>query len=51
MLVAGNYNVLLGAGAQLPDPSAAGSHQIVIGSSDDIVYLGAPARRRPAASS
>jgi hypothetical protein len=38
MSINGNYNVLLGAGAQLP--SAAASHQIVLGSSADTVYLG-----------
>ena len=38
MSINGNYNVLLGAGAQLP--SAAGSHQIVLGSGADTVYLG-----------
>lgn len=38
MSINGNYNVLLGAGAQLP--SEAGSHQIVLGSSADTVYLG-----------
>ena len=38
MSINGNYNVLLGAGARLP--SEAGSHQIVLGSSADTVYLG-----------
>ncbi|NBQ70426.1 MAG: hypothetical protein EBU46_16985, partial [Nitrosomonadaceae bacterium] len=38
MSITGSNNVLLGSGAQLP--SAAGSHQIVLGAAADTVYLG-----------
>jgi len=40
MSIAGNNNVLLGAGARLPDQSVTGSNQIVLGTSADTVYLG-----------